>query len=513
VSPSPAARPFPSPDRDGCARLRDALARASFTDTGVAGALGLDDVRSLSSQDLPLLLRATRDATPLHTLVRLFLIGVTVKPDALEEAIAPMTIEECAAAGLVTPQDGTVSAAVRLLPFRGLVVAYDLPLRMGAPTAADYVMGVGSSTLTLANATVRRPSRLTLDLGTGCGFLAFLAACHSTQVLAVDRNPRAVALATFNAQLNGLANVACLEGDLFAPVHGREFDLVFSNPPFVISPEARYMYRDSGRGLDEITQTIVRQVPPVLREGGFCQVLCNWACLRGQEWRERLAVWFQGTGCDAWAMCSETLDAAAYAAKWIRHTEWDTPDTHARRFEEWMAYYERHQVEAVSGGIITLRRRSGAANWVRLDDAPKNMVGPVGDHIARAFELHDFLDATRDDALLLEQRLRVSPDLRLHQSFEPSPEGWQLATSELRLERALTYTGNTDVFLSAAIGRCDGERPLREVLGSLAASLDQDAAGVAPAFLGVVRRLIERGFLLPASPSASPAPSESVTPP
>jgi SAM-dependent methyltransferase len=396
---------------------------------------------------------------------------------------------------------------VRLLPLPGLVVAFDLPSRGTTPVAVDYVMGVGSSTISLANATVRRPSRLTLDLGTGSGVLAFLAARHSERVLAVDRNPRAIALATFNARLNGVANVECLEGDLFAPVQGHEFDLVFSNPPFVLSPTVRYLYRDSGLELDAITQAIVRGVPPLLREGGFCQVLCNWACLRGQDWRERLGAWFQGIGCDAWAMCSETLDAAAYAAKWIRHTEADSPTAHAPLFEEWMAYYERHGVEAISGGLITLRRRAGGPNWVRLDDGPKDLVGPVGDDIVRAFELRDFLAEMQDDERLLAQRLRLSPHARLHQSLAPAADGgWQLAESEIRLARGLAYAGTADPVLSAILGRCDGEHPLGEVVRGLAASLGEDAAGILPAAIEIARRLIERGFLLPAGPATAPRP-------
>ncbi len=501
LSPTPAGPPFCFADPDGYARLRDALAAANYTDQGVLDALGPRDVRSLSDQEgFPVLLRATSGGSPLHTLIRLFLLGLAVPPDALRRAVAPVSPEDLAAAGLVQPRGGGVAAAVRLLPFDSFILAFDLPPRAGTPAAADYVMGVGNSTLTVATATVRRPSRLTLDLGTGCGYLAFSAARHSAQVAAVDRNPRAAAFARFNVRLNAIANVECLEGDLFGPVEGRAFDLICSNPPFVISPETHYIYRDSGRQLDAITEAIVRQAPAFLAEGGFCQMLCNWAHVRGQDWRSRLSGWFEGTGCDVWAMRHETLDAAAYAAKWIGHTERDSPDVQTRRFEEWMAYYERHGVEAVSGGLITLRRRSGGANWARLDDAPSELRGPAGEDIARAFELHDFLDAMQDDERLLAQRLRLSPDARLQQTLAPADGGWQLAASQIRLERSLTYTGNVDPYLSALLGQCNGQRPLGEVLRDLTATVGEGDPKLLPAALGIVRRLVERGFLLPAPP-------------
>src|SRR5262249_58414511 len=98
----------------------------------------------------------------------------------------------------------------------------------------------------LAHLAVRPGCRRALDLGTGCGFLAFLASSHSDHVDATDVNPRAVNLARFGALLNGVANLTCVQGDLFSPVEGRQFDLITMNPPFVISPSSGRMWRDSG---------------------------------------------------------------------------------------------------------------------------------------------------------------------------------------------------------------------------------------------------------------------------
>ena len=483
---------------DDYARLRDVLARAQFADHTIVEALGVKDVRAVSDRDVPLLLHATRRGTPLDTLVRLFLIGVGTDVEATRRAIEPMTLEEWVAAGLVRVQGSSVVARVRLLPFQGFLLAYDRTRRDEEGMSPDHVMGIGSSSLTLANLTIRRPCELALDLGTGCGIQAFLAARHSARVVAADRNPRAVGMAAFNARLNGLANVECLEGDAFEPVQGRVFGLVVSNPPFVISPDARYLYRDSGLPTDQITQKIVREVPPLLREGGYCQILCNWAHIAGQDWRERLAGWFAGTGCDAWAMRSETFEAGSYACNWLRHTERDDPKLFLQFFEAWMAYYERERIEAISGGLITLRRRSGGRNWFRADDAPDKMLGPAGDAVLQSFELHDFLEAAQADEGLLRRRLRVSPDVRWEQRLEPTPEGWSLAESELRLTRGLTYSGRVDPFVARLVARCDGERELGALLEEMAIALGKDAASVAPACLDIVRRLVERGFLLPA---------------
>ncbi len=488
---------FAFQDPEDYNRLRSILEAAGYTDAGILEVLRVKDFPSIRERDIPLLLRCTNRGTPLDTLIRLFLIEVPIDAAAVGKAIQPMELETWVKAGLVRIDGGSVVARIKLLPFQNLLLAFDLDRRLFSARAHDYVMGIGSSSLTLANLTVRRPARLVLDLGTGCGIQALLAARHSDRVLAVDRNPRAVQMAAFNAKLSALSNVECLEGDLFEPVKGQAFDLIISNPPFVISPEMRYIYRDSGMEADQICRKIVREAPGFLREGGYCQILCNWAEYPGQDWRERLAGWFDGTGCDVWVMRSETRNAATYASAWIRHTERQEPEQYAQRFEEWMNCYERQGIEAVSAGLITMRRSRDHRNWFRAEDGPEKMLGPCGDHIVRGFELRDFLETVSEDSILLQTRLRVSPDVRLERQSTPSPEGWVEVSALLHLEKGLTYTGNADPYIANLIIGCHGQRPLGDLLADMAVSLGAEPVNIQKTFCGIVRRLIERGFLLP----------------
>ncbi|MGH2537395.1 MAG: HemK2/MTQ2 family protein methyltransferase [Candidatus Promineifilaceae bacterium] len=72
-----------------------------------------------------------------------------------------------------------------------------------------------------------------LDLGTGSGAGAIFAARRGAAVTAVDINPEAVRCARLNALLNGLeGRIEAVQGDLFAPVAGRCFDLILFNPPY-----------------------------------------------------------------------------------------------------------------------------------------------------------------------------------------------------------------------------------------------------------------------------------------
>lgn len=80
------------------------------------------------------------------------------------------------------------------------------------------------------------PPRAVLDLCTGGGSLAVLAALRFPQsrIDAADLSPQALALARENLALHHLADrVELHEGDLFAPLAGRRYDLILCNPPYV----------------------------------------------------------------------------------------------------------------------------------------------------------------------------------------------------------------------------------------------------------------------------------------
>jgi release factor glutamine methyltransferase len=112
-----------------------------------------------------------------------------------------------------------------------------------------------------------------LDLCTGTGALALVAARAGATATAIDVSRRAVANVRVNALLNGV-RVRALRGDLFAPVAGRRFDVIVTNPPYVPAPQERLPDRGIERawqaGLDGrvLIDRICASVHDHLKPGG-----------------------------------------------------------------------------------------------------------------------------------------------------------------------------------------------------------------------------------------------------
>lgn len=111
-----------------------------------------------------------------------------------------------------------------------------------------------------------------LDVGTGCGVLALVAASLGYQAVGVDTNPEAVQCARINALLNDMADrVEIRQGDLFAPVAGERFDLVLcSLPKFRGQPDG--LFDQSWRGQDVI-ERFAAGLPDMLTPTGAALVL------------------------------------------------------------------------------------------------------------------------------------------------------------------------------------------------------------------------------------------------
>jgi SAM-dependent methyltransferase len=475
------------------ARLRDVIAGHGFLGGEARKALGAEIGPAHVRKDLPLYLRRLAAPTPLNTLIKLFSLDRVVSETDARGALAPLSLDGVIAAGLLGRQEGGVSARVGLSTHGDLLLTHDRTDEATGQMSPDHVLGTNAPAVMLDHLTVRREVRSALDLGCGGGVQSLLVARHAERVTAVDKNPRALPFARFNARMNKVANVEWLEGDLFAPVAGRRFDLVVCNPPYVISPDSRYIFMDSGRPADAICEEVVRSAPRYLQDGGFATILCNWALRKGEPWAAPLERWTEGSGCDVWLLLSERQDTLTYAAVWNRSRD---PQEYADAIDRWRAYYGEAGIEEIGMGAVILRRRPGAV-WARQDELPGNPAGPCSEHILRIFGSQDRLQALRGDEALLGQAFRLVDDHLVRQTLRRKDGDYVVQEAEIRLAGGLGFQGSVDPFLLHLLKGCDGRRPLRELVDDLARrGSSVDRATLTDGVVSAVRALVSLGFLI-----------------
>jgi hypothetical protein len=131
---------------------------------------------------------------------------------------------------------------------------------------------------------LRRPVRRAVDIGAGAGPGAIELAlrCRDATVYATDINPAALALADVNASLNGAHNVVPCRSDLLDGVDGA-FDLILSNPPYMLDPQALTYRHGGGQHGAELSIRIVHAAMDRLQPGGSLLLYTGVAIVDGVD--------------------------------------------------------------------------------------------------------------------------------------------------------------------------------------------------------------------------------------
>jgi len=477
-------------------RLLTCFEDAGYGEANIRKHLGAAELPSRQLRNQPRLLDRTAEPTLLNALLRWFWLGHSIAEARAAELVPGDFQAMLLKCGLLRAEAGQLSATAMLLPSDGFLVAADFPVAIER-AEPEMVLWPNPTSKFLARFAIRRHSQATLDLGTGSGILSLGAARFSDAVVATDLNQRALTFASFNARLNGVESVEVLAGDCFAPVANRRFDLILSNPPFFITPQQDYMFCDNSMELDGLCRRLVKEAPEHLNEGGYMQMLCEWAQVSGQPWEERLTEWLADTGCDAWVMKGLTQDPGEYAQHRIRET-FANPAEDSRLYDEYMAYYRQRGVEAIHDGLVVMRRRSGA-NWVRIEEVPKTPNGDLGELVLSTFAAHDLLLELEDDQRLLAIKPKLSADTRLEQICAQSGGRWAAESITLRLIRGFPYHLTLQPLVAEFLATCDGTRTADQAIQEFAVVANAPLDTVRRECLAMMRKLIDRGFMVAAA--------------
>ena len=546
--PPPAATP------EQAASLRADLADSGWGVEAVAALLGEAADAALRREIRLPALRAVRAAlaagpapSPVAVLTALFMLGEPVPVTALDAALPRTAAAGAAAIGLVSEPDetGCVRALVDLRPHEAVDdagevrwwVASDLgELVTGRALAPDHVLGVGGAGLTLACLTPRTPVRTALDLGCGCGIQTLYLLRHAEHVVATDISVRALAFTAFNAALAGVSvtgapgagsdiapssgldseadaasesgsdagRLELLHGSLLEPVAGRRFDLIASNPPFVLTPPAvreaglpLMEYRDAG---GPILPGLVAGLGEHLEPGASAVMLGNWEHRGTGSWRDAVAAWLP-EGLDAWILEREFQDPVEYAVMWLRDgglTPERDPQAFDAALEAWIDDFEARDVRGVGFGYLIVHRpRRPREPWRLLEEVTTSGQGVLGPHVAEVLEVRERLAGLDDDAVA-DLRPLLASDVTEERHLIPGAA--EPTVILLRQGGGLGRALQASTAVAALAGVADGELSVGQVASAVAALSElnaADAAALRAEMVEAARHLLTTGFLRP----------------
>lgn len=557
--------PVPALDRDLIGRLRADVITSEWTVENLQTLISESAMSALMRDlRLPALVELAGATDPAAVLTRFFILGLPERASALNEALPTLgargleslslaaTIDEAeAASALVLPRAGGApkresqdngadeasSPTAASLPtmrdpdeeapapeveadpwMRALYdlrphaaslpggdrewwVASDLAeVQTGKPLSDDHVLGIGGATLTLLEMTVRERVDSALDVGCGCGIQALYLATHADRVVATDLSSRACALTQFNAALNE-AVIDVREGSLFEPVEGETFDLIVTNPPFVITPDSvrgaagLLEYRDGGMDRDNLIRAVLRGAPACMNEGGTLQMLANWEIPADRnpdtQWSWRVDSWLDGLPVDAWVVQRDVLDPARYVDMWIRDSGGQLMDRadYERAFTSWLADFRRAGTGAIGMGFVALRRldeAEAASGGKRAYDLSLDGHAPHGRDVAWAL-------ASLRAPELWDTALTRASDVREERHYVPGSPDPELIIMHQGggLGRSVPVSSS----VSAVVGASDGELTVGQIAAAVAMLTSVEVDDVRAEIEAPLRDLIRWGFL------------------
>jgi methylase of polypeptide subunit release factors len=454
-------------------------------------------------------LAQTADNSPTSTLVRLFFLAQAVPPDAVADAIAPIATDDLVAANLLTREGDQVRSNHAIIPFGKHLTLRDWePFDTGKPLAPDHVLGVGLATSLLAALTIRRKAERVLDIGCGQGFQSLCAAEHAHSVIATDVSQRSLDVTQMAALLNGISNIETRLGSLFEPVAGgrtasqnerqNKFDLIVSNPPFVIAPKHDLVCLGGTHTGDSLVRELLANTPAYLVDDGCASITLNWHHKTEDDWPVRPHVWLDRNGCDCLLLKFYTEDANTYAEKWVNEADFAHQTSAANNKQAWLAELAKLGANYISMGCLIMRKRATSnENFFRVEELDHHTLqGDASDQLLTIMgnEARFHEAASMDDILALHLKLVSTVELE-QRVKQGTSGGWDIQRGVLRHTHGFPFDLGLDSNAIDLLSDFTGTRPAADVIAAMARRRRVDPVQALAASGKFLSKLMRYGFL------------------
>lgn len=491
-------------DPDAIRRVGTILRQAGYTERGVIERLGIKDLCELRLAAYPYYRsRKLRNRTPLDLAIALFTLQEEVTEEEIAllfDAAARKTLRE--ANVLVGDRSShTWRSAIDICPV-GEERLFATDHRhshhqrwLDARVPREPVMYLGADSFYLARATVRSPVRSALDLCTGSGVHAILAAGDAERVVGTDVNPRAINFARLNAMLNDSWNSVFLEGDLYQPVGKERFELILANPPFVPSPVYELAYRDGGPSGADVLRRIVAGLPDHLEKGGMAHIVTHIAERDGERYLDRLRRWLGGANMNLHSTRIGEEEILDYAISQTKRSFGENYSRYSERLMHWVTNMRSQRFKRVLGVVLTVAwNEESQAPWTQEDEAK-----PPRESFAH--ELKRLFSAKRRSRTLKPEELatlRVSvPDyLVLSERRRPTGKGFETKDYRVVFKRTL-LSPELDVkpLVRDLLERVDNRSTIPEIISRHAEETSQSLEDIEDRCRRALLVMFERGLV------------------
>jgi SAM-dependent methyltransferase len=480
------------------ARVGEFFKRSGFDDKTTCRAFGIEEMSDLGQVNWEKVSLEGVSAA-LRWCITVFLRGLRADETESRRICGDEALRALVALGLLRSSrkdSAKVVSPVWLYPADGFLVASDRrddPEGEAFAPAEDVVFpAIYGGTLRFLKLLPDARGGEALDLCGGSGIGALHFSRTSPRAATADLTERSALFAEFNGRLNQ-APLTSLCGDLYAPVEGRQFDVISAHPPFVPATGHQMVYRDGGETGEEVTRRTVEGLPEHLRPRGTAVILCVARDTVEGPFEQRTRGWLGAAAAEFDVVFGlEKVLTVEEVVGSIRRRSEKLTDEQAGDLK---ARLESMGTRQFVYGALVVRRSPKP-----LSEAPLRVrLTPEGG--AADFErLLTWRQRRREPGFtewLANSRPHLTPQLQLTARHVVQDNELVPAEFVFSVEGGLPYALRPDGWVVPLVARFDGKRTVREALESARVADELPEGFSLEAFAGLVGTMIERALLEP----------------
>lgn len=387
--------------------LYSILKETNYTARQICKCLGIEDLQNILPTYLAYYDRFILAETPLHQLIKLFLIRGRVSVYQAISLFGEVLFETLVAIGMLVVEDGMVFSRVAVFSVDGFFIATDhrfLFLKQDVMKEGP-VMYIGSDSLGLIQTAPRYHSKSTLDLCTGSGVQAIIASRYSDTVIAVDINPRAVRFARFNAMLNGIHNMDVRLGSLYDGLDNCHFDTILANPPFVPSPNNETKFRDGGSSGEDVLKSIIEGASNKLNTDGQLFIVTD--LVRVDDYQKKLSTWWNNEKADILLLKTADRNEILFSVPHCHHPFGQKYEDYKAELFKWVENFRSENLLAVNFGYILIKKCNQKGSY--FCKTINNPNSPIYDETRSYFDTKSMLNRQYNGGM----KLHIDSDLKV----------------------------------------------------------------------------------------------------